>query len=263
MYSLFLIVSFNNAASNLTGTTPVLLAGSESPKANCQLKLGWDLIKPYQHFDDAGQVVGLQMELTRAIMKELGCELILYKNDWNVLLDKLNKGEIDFMADMTITDDRKLNGYFSKTYRKETYSLYIRKADHGKYRNESIKELVENGFRLGLTDGFLYSKEIESMKSQPEYKTLLTLSDRNYQNYQLLLQNRIDGFLEDSLVAGYSLREMGINQLIEGIPREIHGGEISYMFSKRSVSPSLVEAFNQALAKVKQANIYDKSWLRQ
>ncbi len=239
-----------------------MLAKSEIPNPGCQLTLGWDLVKPYQYFDSADRVVGLQMELIRAIMLELECELILYKNDWNALLDKLNKGEIDFMADMTITDDRRLIGYFSAPYRKETYSLYVRKSERHKYQQNSIEELVKKGFRLGLTDGFLYGKDIESLKSHPDYKSLLTMSDRNYQNYNLLLQDRIDGLLEDSLVAGYTLREMEISHLIEGIPSEVHGGEISFMFSKKTVSPSLVKAFNQALTKVKQTDLYKKHWIQ-
>ena len=195
-------------------------------------------------------------------MVELGCELSLYKNDWNALLDKLNKGEIDFMADMTITNERRLIGYFSDPYRNETFSLYVRKSERHKYEQNSIEELVKKGFRLGLTNGFIYGKDIESLKNHPDYKSLLTVSDRNYQNYNLLLQDRIDGLLEDSLVAGYTLRDMQVSHLIEGIPSEVHGGEISFMFSKKTVSPALVKAFNQALTKVKQSDVYNKSWLQ-
>lgn len=254
-------ISIASADVNFLLNEPASAYNEEIQSENCQLTLGWDLVKPYQYYDNSKQVVGFQIELVRAIMNELGCELILYQGQWHTLIDKLKKGEIDFIADMTITENRKTWGFFSEAYRKEYYILYVRKNKINEYEKKSVSELINDGFRLGLTDGFLYSDEIESLKKSDKTKALFKISDSNHQNYQLLADGEIDGLLEDSLVAGYTLREMDIGYLVESLALEVHTGDISYMFSKKSVSQSQVKAFNQALRKVKLTDEYKKFWI--
>ena len=230
--------------------------------AQCRLTYGWDLVKPYQYFDHNNRVIGFQVDLVRAIFKEMGCQLSFQNGDWAQLMEELKQGKVDFMADMTVTSERESFGYFSDTYRKETYALYVRKEDHAKYTGKTITELLKSGFRLGLTKGFLYSEEIEKLRNNSNFNTNFPIEEQNIANYYLLKKGSIDGFLEDSMVAGFTLRDASLTDLIKALPLEYHRGDTSFLFSKMSVSKETVAAFNQALKRVKESEEYKKKWLK-
>jgi polar amino acid transport system substrate-binding protein len=77
-------------------------------------------------------------------------------------------------------------------------------------------------------------------------------------NYYNLTQNAIDGFLEDPFVAAYTIRRKGLQGQIKSETMDIHSGDVSVMFSRKSVRPETVEAFNRALAKIKESGEYQK-----
>jgi len=230
--------------------------------SDCEITFGWDVVKPYQYWNN-GKVVGFQIELVQAITDEMGCKLVLENGVWHELLSKVESGDIDFIADMTITEERMKFGLFSETYRLESYTLYVRAEDFEKYRNLSFEAMLAKGFRLGLTKGFIYNQEIETARINKAYNSQFRLMDNNAENYERLVSKEIDGFLEDSMVAGYTLREKEIGNLVKGMPIEFYTGDISFLFSKKTVSPDLVNRFNHAMEKVKKSPLYEKAWIKQ
>jgi polar amino acid transport system substrate-binding protein len=233
---------------------------SSQPK-ECHLIFGWDMVKPLQYFNESGQVVGLQIELTEAILQQLGCQVSYKQSEWAGLISMIKSGQIDFMADATITPERKKYGIFSDSYRKETYTLYVQKEEYSNYLDKNLKQLFEQKFKLGVTNGFIYSDELEKMKQSKKYQDNFVYANSNFKNYALLNANTIDGFIEDSLVAGYTLRKNLLQDKIIALPGELYRRDISYMFSKATVSPELVERFNRVLAKVKNTETYKHIWL--
>jgi polar amino acid transport system substrate-binding protein len=235
---------------------------SNLSKTPCELTFGWDLVKPYQYIDQSNQVVGLQIDLIRAIFNEMGCQLKLRQGEWSELLQLLKTGQIDFMADMTIIQKRKVFGIFSDVYRKETFSLYVRESDVEKYQGQSFTQLIKKGFRLGLTEGYVYNDEIELLRKTPNLKSQFSYQSANLKNYRRLIEGEIDGLLEDSLVAGYTMRNAHYSVQMERLENEVYSGDIAFLFSKQSVVPERVVQFNRALAKVKETSEYNKAWLK-
>ncbi len=72
---------------------------------------------PFTFSDDKGNLVGYEIDLSKALAKELGVELKLVNAAWSGLIPGLNNGNYDaLITAMTITDERKQAVDFSDPY---------------------------------------------------------------------------------------------------------------------------------------------------
>ncbi len=255
-----LFIGSSLQAEPLPESQNVVKESSQSQTENCQLTFGWDRVEPFQYKTSDGEMEGYQIQLVESIMQRLGCQITYKQSYWSDLIEKLKKGEIDFMADATVTESRQKFSYFSNPYRQETFTLYVHRENYQKSLNKSIKALFDQGFRLGVTSGFVYSDELESLKVSEKYRDNFHFVDKNFDNYVLLRDKKIDGFIEDALVAGYTLRKAVLQRYIVALPGEVYRGDITFMFSKKNIEPDFIERFNQELAKIKKTKEYKRTW---
>lgn len=75
-------------------------------------------------------------------------------------------------------------------------------------------------------------------------------------NYEKLLIHRIDGFLADPLSYASVVRKRGLTGKIEKHPIDIYFTDIFIMFSKKSVLPATVQAFNNSLSQIRNSGEY-------
>ena len=237
----------------------------EKPKAEavsilnkCKLNMGWDPWEPYQYLSVENQVRGLEIDLVGAIAKEAGCELNFVQKNWMNLLNGIRNGSIDLLGGATKTEAREQFAYFSDNYRSESFILYVRTGESEKYSGKSLKELLSEGFKLGVTQDYIYGEQVSKLQDDPALGANFVSVPTTEVNYFNLIQNNINGFLEDPFVAAYTIRRKGLQDEIQTHPLEIHSGDVSIMFSKKSVSEETVNAFNAALAKLKQDGRYQK-----
>lgn len=220
---------------------------------NCSFVFGVDNARPFQYKDYTGKAAGMQVDLVREIFKLLNCDLKFSYGSWDQLVNKLKAGEIDFLPDITPTKERDSYGYYSVPYRKELFTLYVRKNNYDEYLDKSFQQLLEEKFRVGLTSGYIYGKQIDSYIQNKPFSTNFHFSESNIANYQLILDLKIDGFLEDSIVAGYYLRRFKLGHVIKSLPVRFVNNEVVFMFNKHSVPQSFVNRFNRSLLRVKQS----------
>ncbi len=72
---------------------------------------------PYEYTDDAGNYLGIDVEVAEAIADKLGLELVIDDMGFTAALEAAQSGKSDMvMAGVTVTDDRKLVMDFSKSY---------------------------------------------------------------------------------------------------------------------------------------------------
>ncbi|WP_196139897.1 ABC transporter substrate-binding protein [Aliikangiella sp. G2MR2-5] len=230
----------------------------ESVLSKCQLNMGWDPWEPYQYLSPDNKVRGLEIELVGAIAQEAGCELKFVQKSWMNLLNGIRNGSIDLLGGATKTVAREQFARFSDYYRHESFILYVRSGESEKYKNKSLKQLLEEGFRLGVTQDYIYGDQVTQLQDIPELASKFTSVPTTEVNYYNLIQNNIDGFLEDPFVAAYTIRRKGLQEQIIAHPLEIHSGDVSIMFSKNSVNEETVAAFNDALKRLKESGAYKK-----
>lgn len=224
----------------------------------CDLKMGWDPWEPYQYLTPENEVKGLEVDLIGAIANEAGCDVTFVQDNWMNLLAGIRDGSIDLLGGATVTETRAEFAHFSDSYRHETFLLYIRAGEAEKYADKDLRTLLEEGFRLGITQDYIYSEEVNALQDDENLAGNFVSVPITEVNYYNLTQENIDGFLEDPFVAAYTLRRKGLQGQIEALSTEIESGDVSIIFSKVSVKEETVRAFNTALAKLRETGEYEE-----
>lgn len=100
-------------------------------KERGELIVGGDA--PYgvmEFFNESGEVVGIDVDISREIASELGVELKYVDYDWEPLFDAIKNGEIDFAASaLTITKEREKEMRFSVPYFNGGQTIVANKSD--------------------------------------------------------------------------------------------------------------------------------------
>ncbi len=233
-------------------------AESSGVTPQCHLTMGWDPWAPYQYITPEDEVKGLEIDLVNAMAREAGCDISYEQDNWMNLLNGVRDGRIDLLGGATKTESRESYAIFSDNYRDESFHLYVRSDEIGKFADKSLKELLEGEFILGITEDYVYGDQVSALLDDERFSTKLLTVPVPEVNYYNLTQNAIDGFLEDPFVAAYTIRRKGLQGQIKSETMDIHSGDVSVMFSRKSVRPETVEAFNRALAKIKESGEYQK-----
>lgn len=224
----------------------------------CKLTMGWEPWAPYHYEDQNREVMGLDIDMMEILQKETGCEISYQKGDWKTLLLALKNGKIDILTGVSINDKRKEYARFSDGYRSESFRLFVRAGEISKFSGNNMKAFIDNGFRLGITMDYLYSDEITELQDDPANSEKIIAVSSGLINFAKLLEETIDGFLEDPIVGQSSIRRQGIEKQIEMHPYEIITGDVHLMFSKLSVEEKIIVRFNQALAKIRDDGQHQK-----
>jgi len=100
-------------------------------KERGELVVGGDA--PYgvmEFFDESGEIIGIDIDISREIASELGVELKYVDYDWEPLFDAIKNGEIDFAASaLTITPEREKEMRFSVPYFNGGQTIVVKKSD--------------------------------------------------------------------------------------------------------------------------------------
>jgi len=226
-------------------------------KPTCELTMGWDPWEPYQYLTPDNHVRGLEIDLISSMAKEANCSIKFIQNDWMNLLKGIKSGSIDLLGGASKTIAREEFAYFSEPYRHESFILYVSPDTNQDLNGVTLVQLLNNKFRLGVTEDYIYGDAVSDIQDNPDYAEQIINVPITEVNYYNLVQNQIDGFLEDPFVAGYTIKRKGLVGQIVASSIEVHSGDVSIMFSRASVNPDLVEAFNKALISIKESGEYE------
>jgi polar amino acid transport system substrate-binding protein len=245
--------------------TPEPTAPAELPSAtvladesvnNCSLSLGFDVWEPYQYVEVSGNVVGLDIEVISAVVEEMGCEVNYIQDTWMNSLEQLRKGQVDMLLGASKTEAREQFALFSDAYRMEEFSLYVRNGDTKHSAYQSIEDFIDNQSRIGIVEGYYYGPSVSIMLDGSATSAFFMSGIIGELNVARLLDQDIDGYLEDSFIGASILRRKGLSEYIVAHGLTIQTGDIYVMFSRESVSQEQVADFNSALAKVQASDKY-------
>lgn len=221
-------------------------ADSPSP-STCQLTMGWDPWEPYHYRTPTGETAGLDVELISAAAEAADCELSFHQANFVDLLRMLQEGEVDILPGATPTEERETFARFSIPYRDESFQLWVRATEQERYAGSGLGDLLEDGRRIGLTEGFIYGEEAEALLARPEYENQLVSSRIGDLNLLRLIDHDIDAVIEDSFVATSIQRRLGLEEDVVALEEPLSSGSVNLMFSRESVDAETVERFNEGL----------------
>jgi polar amino acid transport system substrate-binding protein len=239
-------------------TNGVLERLAPETEAPCQLTMGWDPWEPY-HFSTAGdEVQGLDIELVTALADQVGCELAFIQGNWASLLSLIRVGELDLLPGATHTPEREEFSWFSAPYREETFLLYVRVDEARDWEADSLQSLLDQEFRLGVTQGYIYGDPINELQMDEQYSDNFVEAAVAELNFANLMDHTIDGFVEDPFVAAAIDRRRNWGLDIEPLALEFGYGQVHLLFSRESVDEELVHEFDQALRTIRADGTYDR-----
>ncbi len=241
-----------------TGTVSTAPGGDDAAAESCRLTMGWDPWEPYHYRTVDDQVTGLDIELVSAMAERAGCTIAFEQDDWATLLGLLREGKVDFLTGATRTTAREAFARFSDPYRQEAFALYVRSGESDQYVGDTLEALLEQGFRVGVTNDYVYGDEVAQLESDPRYSGLFEGVSIGELNFEKLKNLEIDGFLEDPFVAASMMRKRGLAEDVEEHAVVMDSGQVHLMFSRDAVSEAVVARLNAGLAEIRADGTYDQ-----
>ncbi|MGQ9473744.1 MAG: basic amino acid ABC transporter substrate-binding protein [Candidatus Caldatribacteriaceae bacterium] len=235
----------------------VLASGSvfastlEEVKVRGQLVIGnYDTYPPMEFHDEKGEIVGFDIDLGKAIAKELGVKAVFVDTAWDGIFPALDAKKFDIiMSSTSITEERLKTKAMSDPYYVTSQAIAVKKG------NTSIKgpeDLVGKVVAVQIgTTGDLAVSEIEGV----EIKRFDTIDKA----YMEVMNGRADAVVNDLSEVSYRMKILSDMEIVATF-RE---GEEKYGVTLRKEDTDLLEAINQALKKLKESGEYDeiyKKW---
>lgn len=224
--------------------------------AECSITLRWDDDAPY-FIPQQGHVAGIDADLSREIMRRMGCDLSLVKLPWARALVELREGRIDMLSGAYRTPQREKYAYYASVV--PTISpnlLFVRRSDLAGFEFPGLREALDAGFRLGAQINVAYSEEYGALIQEPAYADRIEKTSSRVSLWRMLALNRIDGVIADKLTALHEIQELGLSDQIAHSPVIVASKEAHYIFSKETVSPEFVADFDRTLEAMQNDGTY-------
>ncbi len=119
----------------------VVKIDSELIKKNKQMVIGITLYEPMNYKDDSGKLIGFDTEFAEAVCAKLGVKPEFQVINWDTKETELKAKNIDCIWNgLTVTEPRRENMDFTKSYLINKQCIVIKSADVAKYTTtESLK----------------------------------------------------------------------------------------------------------------------------
>lgn len=212
-----LVVSLLSCAKNASGGDTSLA----DLKKRGTFVLGLDDSFPPMGFrDEAGEIVGFDIDLATEVASRLGVKFKAQPIDWDAKEMELSTGKIDCIWNgFTMTKEREEALEFTKPYLDNNQSLVV-KADSG---INSLDDMA--GKRVGVQSG---SSAQEAIEANPKFDSSVkekVMFKDNVTALNDLEIGGIDGVVMDSIVADYSIIATGGPFAVVGAPlaKEAYG----------------------------------------
>ncbi|MBO8127323.1 MAG: basic amino acid ABC transporter substrate-binding protein [Firmicutes bacterium] len=203
---------------------------------------------PFEFVDEeTGEYVGFDLDLVKAIAKEMGMEVEIINTAWDGLIPGLLNNNYDMIASaMTITEERKMAVDFSDPYFQAKQVILVPIDDNSIKSVEDLKGKIVT-VQIGTTGDFTAS-EIKGLKKVARFNLAP-------EAIQEVLNGNAAACIIDNIVAVQYIKENpGKVKIVEG---DFFGSE-SYGLAIKKGNKELLEQVNKALKTIKANGIYDK-----
>jgi len=204
---------------------------------------------PFEYVsNETGEIVGIDIDLIKAIAEKLGYKVELVPIQFDGLIPALQQGQIDVaISGMTITEEREKKVDFSIPYWEAQQAILVVK--DSAFNPKSLEDLA--GKVVGVQSGTTAEELLNSLKESG-----VDIEIKSYPSYTLAVQDlvngRVDAVVVDSPVA-CTLASMYNLEVASLVPT----GE-RYGIAVREGNRELLDKINQALQEILNSDEWDK-----
>ena len=224
---------------------------SGAPAADKQakvLKVGSSIDFPPFEFQDEGQkeYQGFDMDLIRAIGKEMGREVEIQNLGFDGLIPALQGKSIDvIISGMTINDERKKKVDFSEQYYKSGLSIIVKKDDKSINKFSAL-----TGKKVAVQIGTTSAMEVKKIDGA-EVKEFNSSAD----TFLELKAGGVDAVVNDRPVNDYYILKSGVTD-VRRLEELLTSEDYGIASSKKN--PEMKKQLDAALKKLRDNGEYDK-----
>ena len=232
---------------------------------NREIIAGWYPWDPYQYETERNEVkrlTGLDVELLKAIFKDMGYDVRFDRVDWGQHQQDIASGIRDVGGGAFINEKRQIYAYYSDPYRTETDVIFVRRGEQSRFDADTATELIENltnpDIKVGAVQGFYYGPQMMAFLDDPANQERIVLVHSDRENFENLISRKIDAFPIDHLAGATLAWRHGWQSQVQELDTPIFKDNIHAIFSKKSTTPEMVQAFNQSLSKLRESGEYTR-----
>lgn len=223
-----------------------LLAGCSSDSESLTLEEGKLIMStnaafpPYEMTDDAGNYIGIDVEVAQAIAEKLGLELVIDNMEFTAALEAAQNGKADMvMAGVTVKEDRLAVMDFSNSYATGVQVVIVKEGSDVTMDNLGEKMI---GTQMGTT-GFIYASDTPENGGYGEDHVIAY--DNGITAVQALMNGQIDAVIIDNAPAQSFVEANPGLTILEG-----EWAVEDYAIGFQKGNTALVEAVNTTLAEL-------------
>lgn len=245
--TLTLAMAFSFAACGGGEEKPAENAGGDA-EAKTYIIATDTTFAPFEFQNDAGEYVGIDIELLAAIAEDQGFAYELQPLGFNAAVQALESGQADgVIAGMSITDERKEKFDFSEPYFDSGVVMGIA-AD-----NEEVTSYEDlAGKKVAVKIGTEGQSFADSIKDQYGFETVVF--DDSSAMYQDVIGGNSVACFEDYPVMGYGISQ-GV--ALKMVTEKEQGSSYGFAVGKE-VNTELLDMFNTGLANLKENGKYQE-----
>ena len=203
---------------------------------------------PFEFQNDAGEYVGIDLDLLAAIAEDQGFTYELNPLGFNAAVQALEAGQADaVIAGMSITEERQQKFDFSEPYFDSGVVMGVAA------NNEEIKSYEDlAGKTVAIKIGTEGATFAESIKDEYSFETV-TFDDSSSMYMDVMVGNSVACF-EDYPVMGYAIAQGVELKMVTDMEK---GSSYGFAVAKEN-NEELLEMFNKGLANLKDNGKYQE-----
>lgn len=239
--------------------TLLALAWSGLSQAECAKTLRWDDDPPFSMQAADGTVVGIDIDINRAVLERLGCQATLRKLPWARALKELELGRLDILSGAFRRPERERYAYFSGVFLPPSRNiLFMHQQALERWPVQELLELQHTEFRLGGQIDAAYGEQYQQLMADPLFAERAVLLSNRSGLWQMIAKGRIDGLIADEYTGVHELRQLALDHLIKPSAVVVSSAAAEVAFSKRSIAPDFVQAYAREMQVLMQDGTYQR-----
>ncbi|MBQ0027350.1 MAG: transporter substrate-binding domain-containing protein [Lachnospiraceae bacterium] len=206
--------------------------------------------KPFEYTNDAGEFVGIDMDILAAVAEDQGFKYEVQVLGWDASIAACQAGQADGMiAGASVTEERKSSGWiFSDGYYDANQSMAVK----GDSAITGFADLA--GQSVAVKTGTMSAAYAEELSTQ--YGFTVTYFEDSPTMYQAVVGGQVAGCFDDTPIMASNIKDTGIDmKILDGTGNEPAAYGFAIFNAENQV---LVDMFNAGLKNIKANGKYDE-----